>query len=214
MVLLFVAIGGTYSVQAQTTVLFTATITPGTLLTDIRDANGQTVLNPTVDFGEVINSVDCRNGEGLSATLGLEEQRIYVDNARAAFDGWTLTISPKDGVAARWQANNGTAFDINDTGQGGCSDSDGDQLGGLMSFDTTQAQVSADCLECVSDEIFIDSQHSNLAESPSITLLRANQDSDELGSWYLKDVLVEQTIPEGQEGQTYFVEMVLTATAT
>ena len=112
---------GFVSAQSQRTIQFTSTINPGALLTDIRDENGRSIVKPALDLGKVRNSVDCRSGSSpLNGTLGVNELRIYVDNPRAAFDGWTLSISPVGGNQALWEGAGNNSFDFNDVGSGGC----------------------------------------------------------------------------------------------
>lgn len=89
--------------EAAKTVTFQAVINQGVLLADIRDQQGQTIPNPALDLGRVVNSFECRTTEhALSGALGSQTQRIYVDNPRAAFDGWTLTIATEAGTEATW----------------------------------------------------------------------------------------------------------------
>ncbi len=207
--------GGVAVAQTQRTVQFTATINPGALLTDVRDNQGRSILEPTVSMGKVSNSVQCRSQDKvLRATLGHDDQRIYVDNPKAAYDGWTLSIAPASGRNATWQSEN-HSFDFNDGGEGGCIDSDDDGVGGLMSVDPSRAKINADCLECSTEHISVGSAaKQRFSEQDALTLLKASESSDELGSWFMTDVQVEQTIPAGQEGDTYTIDMVLTATAT
>lgn len=210
---LFASISIQYA-YSQKTVTFVATINPGVLLTDVRDANGKSISKPIVDLGKVINTLSCRNNDALTGTLGNNNQRIYVYNPKAAFDGWTLSIAPSDGVSAKWQGKHDN-FDFNDAGGSGCSDSDNDGRGGLMSIDPSNAQIQTDCLTCSSSFVSITHlSNQYFSDSNSITLMSATGDADELGRWYVTGVGVEQTIPSGQDGDTYSIDMVLTATAT
>lgn len=202
--------------QTMRTIEFRATINPGALLTDIRDENGRSILQPVLDLGGVINSVQCRaNENSLKGTLGSDSQRIYVDNPKAAFDGWTLSISPASGKEAKWEGREGYYFDYNDSGMDGCIDDDNDGHAGLLRVNPSQAEVKSDCLECSNNEISVGSlNEQSFGESDSITLLKASKSSDELGSWYLTGVEVNQSVPAGQEGDQYKLDLVLTAAAT
>lgn len=204
--------------SAQKTVTFTATINPGALLTDVRNEFGQSVVNPNLDLGRVINSMKCRHGNSaISGVFGDNAERIYVDNPKAAFDGWTLTIAPKYGDATRWSSENDEYFDFNDAGfsGNGCTDGDNDGYGGLLSIDPSDARLASDCLNCSTKDIILGSNSSkSFAEADNITLLRANDQSDTVGSWYLTGIKINQTIPSAQDGGSYSLEMILTATAS
>jgi len=204
------------SANAAKTVTLTSVITQGVLLTDIRDQLGRTIINPILDFGRVINSFDCRyTDDALNASLGSDNERIYVDNPKAAYDGWTLTIAAAEGKTATWYGNDGATFDFNDSGGYGCFDEDSDGVAGLLEIDPSKAKLVSDCLECTTDHLFLGANGPrNFSDTDSITLLRATSDSDFLGSWFMTNVGVTQTIPPEQDGDTYELDMVLTATAT
>lgn len=209
--------GGSAYAQTQRTVRFSATINPGALLADVRDNFGRSILDPVIRLGDSVNanSVQCRSSETpLSATLGSDRQRIYVDNPKAAFDGWSLTLAPVDGSAAKWRGENGYVFDHNDSQNQGCSDGDNDGVAGLMLVDPSNARIRSDCLECSTDYLSVGSDSAqSFADNRAVTLVQASENSSNVGSWYLTDVDVRQTIPAGQEGDAYVIEMVLTATA-
>jgi hypothetical protein len=199
--------------QAQPVVTFTATINPGTLLTDVRNALGEQIPNPRVPLGKVVNAIDCRSS-GLTGTLGNDSQRLYVYNPKAAFDGWTLTIAPAAGPDAQWEGEE-SAFDFNDPGLDGCIDTDNDGVAGLLSIDPSTTTIAADCLACTTENLSLGhTQALSFAERDSITLLKANSLADELGRWYITGIDVTQSIPPAQDGDTYEIDMVLTATAT
>lgn len=192
-------------------------ITPGVLIADVRDANGNSIPEPTLDLGKVVNSINCRTEEvGLKGTLGDQQGRIYVDNPKATFDGWTLTIAAADGSSSFWQGERPNhKFDYNDAGGNGCVDSDGDGLGGLLTIDPTGATLRSDCQNCSTDYIAIDKTDvQTFAETPSITLLNASDLSDVIGSWYLTGIKLLQTVPSAQDGDNYYLDLVLTATAS
>ena len=202
--------------QTQRVVRFKSSINPGALLTDVRDQFGKSILEPILGFGVINNSVKCQNNSNsMSQVLGSDSQRIYVDNPKAAYDGWTLTIAPEDGLNAKWQSQDSSEFDYNDGAEGGCIDSDNDGSAGLMAIDPSNAKINSDCLECSKNHITVGSvEKQSFSEHQSVTLLKANGQADELGSWYMTGIDVEQTIPPGQEGGNYIIDMVLTATAT
>lgn len=200
-------------VSASNRVTLRSVINDGVLLTDIRDQFGSTIAQPLLNFGRITNSFECRSTDGaLTASLGSDTQRIYVDNPKAAFDGWNLTIAAASGVNATWSGPDGNTLDYNDDQ---CSDLDGDGAAGQLTFDASVADINSDCQECDTDNIVLGtSSAKSFSESSSITLLRATSDSDELGRWYLTNIDVRQTVPPEQEGDTYEIDMVLTATAT
>jgi len=202
--------------EAAKTVTLKAVINPGTLLTDIRDHLGRSIPRPALNLGKVVNSIDCRTEQqGLNGTLGSSMQRIYVDNPKAAFDGWTLTMAAENGVSANWTGTDQARFDYNDHGGQGCTDADNDGAAGLLKIDPSNARLRSDCLECTTDHVHIEKNGpQSFADSPSVTLLRANSDSDDIGSWYITDIEVNQTIPPAQDGDSYELDMILTATAT
>jgi len=215
--LIAISLGSLYpKVEAAKTVTFKTVINPGTLLTDIRDQFGQTIANPTLFMGKVTNSYDCRTEQnGLNASLGNQFQRIYVDNPMAAFDGWSLTIAAEDGPEALWAGSDSASFDYNDNGGEGCFDSDADGEAGELSIDPSHSSIRSDCQVCSTSHIFVGSSGPrSFSNYQAITLLRATGDSDDLGSWYMTDVDVYQSIPPEQVGDSYELEMVLTATAT
>lgn len=182
------------------------------LLTDIRTAAGQSINDPVLNLGKVVNVPGCRVA-GLSGTLGTGDQRIYVSNPEAAFDGWTLSISPEQGLSAKWQGIKAN-FDFNDSGDSGCQDTDGDGLAGLMKIDASGAQIQTDCLSCNPAYVTVGhASQQDFSTAESITLMNASGDASDLGRWYVTGIDVEQSIPPEQVGDVYQIEMVLTATA-
>lgn len=205
--------------SAAKTVTFTSNISAGVLLADIRNQFGQSIANPTLDFGTITNSYNCRTGStSLSAKLGSDSSRIYVDNPKAAYDGWTLTLSPKYGTTSAWSSSDSVdKFDYNDAGTNGtgCDDGDGDGVGGVLSVNSSNASLNSDCKQCTTNNVMIGSANEESFDSNShITLLRANDQADFLGSWYMTGIDVKQTVPAEQGGGAYSIEMVLTATAS
>lgn len=204
--------------KAQKSVTFSATINPGVLITDIRDKFGLSIPNPNVDLGKVINSRSCRYGnDALSAAFGTEIQRIYVDNPKAALDGWSLTMAPViKPQSTGWHGQKGEFLDYDDYGHDGlgCSDSDGDGAGGLLSVDSSKAQLRTDCQTCTPSNMFIGSGSQTFSDSSSLTLIKANSQSDYVGSWYVTGIKINQTVPALQPGDEYSIQFSLTVTAT
>lgn len=217
-VVAFLALGAINAVQAQKTVTFTTSIAQGTLIANIRNASGLNVSSPNLHLGDVINTSNCRySGSSLKESLGDDSQRLFVDNPNAATNGWTLTLASENGNGSLWNGAEGNKFDFNDSGSSGlgCTDSDSDGFGGELMVDVSSADINTHCISCSNNYVSRGSSTvESFANSPSITLMSATNQADTLGSWYMTDVDVIQTVPAGQEGDDYSIEFTLTATAS
>jgi len=217
--LVIVVTGAWFSIaQASKTITFVSTINPGILTTDIRDSQGKPVQHPQVKLGPVANSDECRSSDtALTGVFGEDDKRIYIDNPKATKGGWTLAIAPAQGDQAKWQGVKGHIIDFDDPGSNyqGCNDTDRDGAAGYLSIDPSEARLIADCLYCSVDNLVLGSgQSATFASSKSLTLVRANQLAEDIGSWYITDIDVKQTIPPSQKGDVYSIDLVLTATAS
>jgi len=206
------------AVLAASTSTFNQTINAGALSVDIKDASKVTVASPAVAMSAKSVSLDCQNGgSSSSGTFGTNSERIYVTNAGAADNGWTLDIAATDGTTAYWKNVGDTLkFDFNDANTGGCGDgADADSLAGQMTIDASVGTVTADCVNCTNGNI-AKGASASFAEASvdSINLLTAALASDNIGRWYLTGISVKQTIPAEQAAAAYSVNLTLTTTAS
>lgn len=191
---------------------FSQTISAGALDTEIRDASRVAVASPSVSFPSISPPFTCQT---QNATLGTDSERIYVDNGDSADSGWTLTMAPTGGATATW--NDGTAdYDFNDADTSGCGDGgDTDSVAGQMTVDPSVSTLTTDCDTCTSTGITKGSSTAyDEGVTDSVTLLTADNTSDDVGRWYLTGVDVDQTVPAGQTSGTYTLDMTITVTAS
>lgn len=193
----FVGIAVSASVNAATTANSTLSqaINPGVLSTDIRDAGGAVLTNPTFGMNAVSVSTTQQTATG---TFGTNTQRITVDNPAGANSGWTLALNATTPGTGKWTsgannyAYNGTAA----TGQltinpasGAITPVVGTSTGVTLGSSTAFSGTSA------------------------ITLVSAAAGSDDIWNGYLTGVSLNQTIPAAQAPGTYTLPMTQTITA-
>jgi hypothetical protein len=204
-------------VSAASNSNFSQTINAGTLTTDIRDENRNSVASPSVGFNAISYPFACLTGGSRpSGTFGTNTQRIYVDNPGNANNGWTLTLAATSGVTTLWQ-NGGSSqnYDFNDPGGSGCTDGgDADSRPGQLTVDPSVGTLTADCAACNTSNITLGSSTAyNQGTTDSVTLLNAAAASTDFGRWYLTGVDADQTIPAEQAADSYTLNMTLTVTA-
>ncbi len=195
---------------------FAQTITPGVLVTEIRDANRITLINPTIAFANETFSFDCLGPANPSeGVFGTNLQRIYVDNPYAV-TAWHLNISA---VKTTVWTDGGTPenrFDFNDPGDAGflgCSDlvtaGDTDAFAGQMKVDPfTNTIINPDCTGCNLTGISKGSSASFVENTTdAILLMKADNTSQRAWRGYLTNIELDQTIPANQAATSYSIQM-------
>lgn len=177
---------------------FGQVINPGVLLTAIRDADRNPVAEPSVSLSAVTAAFDCEESTGV---FGTTDQRIYVDNPNSA-DSWSLTITALYGSEAVW--SDGTnSFSFNDPSDDGCQT-------GQLTLNPDAGTVLADYQGEDLTGISKGSQASfDDVGSSVVTLLTADNTSDEVWRGYLTGVEVSQTIPAETPAGEYTLDLVL-----
>jgi hypothetical protein len=206
-------------VSAAPTSDFTQTINPGTLVGSILDASRVSVASPAFAMSAKSVSLDCQfGGSASTGAFGSATQRIYVTNADAADNGFTLTLGATAGATASW-ANTGATrtFDFNDpTGTDpGCNDgADADARAGQLTVDPNAGTLTTDCTSCTATGV---SKGSPAAfaqgVTDNVTLLNAGSSSDDVWRGYLSGATLSQTIPAETPADSYTINLTLTATA-
>jgi hypothetical protein len=203
---------GAGSVFAANNTNLTQTINAGTLATDIRNALRAPVANPSASMSARGFSFDC---ETTTGTLGVDSQRIYVDNPDAADNGWSVAIAATSGATARWANGGSSAFiDFNDPSGSGCSDGgDTDNSGGQLSIDADAGTLTTDCGTCTNTGVSKGTAASfSEGVTDSVTLLSAAAGSDDIWRGYLTGVGLSQTIPAETPADSFTINLTLTTT--
>lgn len=207
-------IGQAPEARANANVQLTQSIAPGVLSVSVLDASEALVAAPSVGMTALAATANCRP-TGSAGLLGVNSQRIYVDNPGAADNGWSLSIAATGGPTAAWSSG-GDIYDYNDQTGGGCSDgADADSRPGLLSVNPATGGITPACGGVCSntgvglgvsgsyDEGMID----------AIELMSAGAVSDNVWRGYLMGASLTQSIPAGQPAGSYAINMTATVTA-
>ena len=202
-------------VLAQTsTSEFTQEITADNLTVSIVDSDFATVGSPSFTMGASTFSFDCTTSTGIFGATST--QMIYVQNPDAADGGWTLTFA----AAATTTLWEGATYDMdfNDAGiTSGCpSNADNDaESGRLHVYPNTGILAAGQCGSCTTSDISLGSSAGFQADTvDDITILSAAAGSDDIGDWTLTNVMLQQAIPEGQQPDSYTIDLVLTVASS
>ncbi|MDO4781241.1 MAG: hypothetical protein Q4A34_02530 [Candidatus Saccharibacteria bacterium] len=171
------------------------TITAGTLSTDIRNASGSPVSNPTFSLGATSVSTNAQTATGK---FGNNTNRITVDNPGGANNGWTLTLNATTPGTAKW-TDGGKNYAYNGTATTG-------QLTVDPSAGTLQSEVG-------SSTGITKGSSATFSGSTPITLLTAAANSDDIWRGHLTDVDLSQKIPASQAAGTYTLNLTQTVAA-
>jgi len=199
------AVGGVAYAQDDTGTTFLQNILAGVLTVDILDETGTAVAEPSVAMDPVNVSVVCQE-PGSTGTLGVDGERIYVENPDAA-EAWNLSIAATGGSTAEWDSGDQT-MSYNDATDDGCDT-------GQLSVDPTTGTITPDCDgNCDNTGIATGSAASfDNGVVDSVELINAGIDSNQVWRGYLTGVDLAQVIPGGQPSGEYGLDMTLTVVA-
>ncbi len=189
-----IALSSQSSVVASNQTQLVAVINPGAVGSDIVDANGNPVANPSVSMSSSPFSFDPQVATG---TLGTPSQKVRITNA-TNMATWSLTIAATSGNAALWNSGSNT-MDYNDPGTAGRLTIDAS-----VSTVTPTNSYTATGLAKGSLSSF------NQGVTDSITLLTAGVTADKPGRWDVAGVSLTQSIPAYQAPGSYTINMSLT----
>jgi hypothetical protein len=191
------------------------TINPGVLATGILDDSRNPVGTPAVAMSAKNFSFECQNGvDSSTGTLGTNTERLYVSNADAADNGFTLALAATDGATATWSNGGAETIDFNDSASAGCTDgADGDTAAGQLTVDPA-GTLTTDCAACTTTGTSTGTLAAfSQGTTDSVTLLNAGATSDDVWRGYLTGVNLSQAIPAETQADSYTLNLTLTATA-
>lgn len=200
---------GIGSWTAGTTKICASAFGAGTLTTDIVDAGGSSVTNPSIAMGAVATAFSYQTVNG---TLGVSTQKIRTDNSTGNAQ-WTLTIAADSGPTALWSAGT-PKYDFNDPTANAGDGGDADSYGGQMTVNPSAGTLTPKS-GCANTGLTLGSSASfSEGVTNSITLLTAGSSAAiRTCYWDLTGVSVSQTIPAEQAAGNYSLNMTLTVTA-
>lgn len=185
--------------------------TPSSLNTNIVNASGFPVPNPSVSMVGVAISNTCQVATGVFGTNG---QRIRVEN-NTANRRWTLSLAPTDGVTANWSSETAT-YDFNDPAgsPAGCGDGgDADTIAGQLTVNPNAGTIVGKS-GCSTTHISKGSSGAfNQGSTDAITLMSSSILAPTNCYWDLLDVELSQRIPAYQAGGRYTINMTVTVVA-
>lgn len=174
----------------------TQQINAGTLSTDIRDASGNVVANPSfaLDPTSVSNSLQTTTG-----TFGSNTQRISVDNPGAT-QNWTLSLNATTPGTAKWVSgsNNYSYNGTSASGQLTVNPAAGTLVGVVPSGNTTGINKGTSTA---------------FSGSTPITLLTASSAAN-IWQGYITGIGLSQTIPASTPAGAYSIDMTQTVAAS
>ncbi len=188
-------------------VAFRAVLPPSQLSVDAIDASGASVASPSAAFGSSVYNFDCQT---TTATLGTPTQTIRVMNTTTTAV-WTLSIAANGLPTSTWSGGT-QKYDYNDPTSAGCADgTDTDTVGGQMTVSAASSTVDSVC----STTGISKGALTGFVEGTtnSIQLLKATASAPTGCIWDLTNVALTQTIPPGQEPNTYSLGLMMTITA-
>ncbi len=180
-------------------------ITAGTLSVDIVDASGVTVGSPAVSFNSMTFNFDKATTTG---TFGTSSQKIRLSNPTATA-AWSVTLAATSGATTTWTDGGSNTFDFNDPAyadDGG----DADSVGGRLAVDPSVASL-AGVSGCSTSNVSLGSSSAfNEGVTNSVTVYSSTTAATYC-RWDLTGVALSQSIPAGQKGATYSLNLTLTA---
>ncbi len=199
LVLTFSLVGATPAYAALTdTTNLTQQINPGVLSTFIGDTTGTEVPSPNVTFPSTSVSVTTQTSVG---SYGTDTQRIYIDNAAGADNGWTLAFAATGGSGATWTSG-GNTYPFNAA----------TSTLGQLTINPAVGTLVADVGTTTGITMGSTGTFSGGANSP-IGILSASSSSSHIGRVHLTGVTASQTIPAAQPAGTYVIDFTQTAAA-
>lgn len=194
------------STLAASTPQFSQTINAGSLGIDIVDASSASVASPAVTFGSMTFDFDAATTTG---TLGTASEKMRVSNPTATAS-WTLALAATSGNTTRWSDAGSNFIDFNDTAFSE-DGSDTDSTGGRLAVDPSGGTI-AGVSGCSATNVSLGSSSSfDEGTTDSITVMSANGSASTFCRWDLTAISLTQSIPAGQSGATYTLDMTLTA---
>ncbi len=180
----------------------------GVLEVNIVDAGGTLVGSPSVTMNSRPFSF---NNQTATGNLGTASQKIRINNTTASA-AWNLTIAATGGTTSFWESTS-HSYDFNDSTANAGDGGDADSLGGRMTIDASNADITPQG-GCNSTGLTLGSS-SSFSEGVinSITLLTAGGGASTNCYWDLTNIAISQTVPSEQETGNYNIDMTLTATA-
>jgi len=189
-------------ILASSTSNFQQTINPGTLTTDIVDASYVTVASPSVVMASTTFSFSCSSTTG---TFGSATEQIFVSNADAADNGWTLSLAASAPTDVWTSA---TSLDFNNPAGSGCT-------GGQMAVDPSVGALAGAPAYATTAITKGSASSFSQGVTDSITMLTAAAGALDIGKWVLTGVSIVQTIPGEQPAASdYDINMVLSVVAS
>jgi hypothetical protein len=171
-------------------------INAGVLSTDIRDAGGGILSNPTFSMSAVSVSTSQQTATG---TFGSSSQRITVDNPAGANSGWTLALNATTPGTGTWTSG-GNTYAYNGA------------TAALGQLTVNPAAGTITPVTGTSTGVTLGTS-ATFASSTAITLVSAAAGSDDVWNGYVTGVSLSQTIPAAKPAGTYTISMTQTVTA-
>ncbi len=181
-----------YAALTATSVL-SQTINTGTASTDIRDAGGSVLSNPTISMNAATLST---SQQTVTGTFGSASQRITVDNPGGANNGWTLSLNATTPGTGTWTSGGNTYAYNGATAALG-------QLTVNPSVGTITPVVGG------ATGVTLGTSSTFSASTP-ITLVSAAAGSADIWNGYATGIGLSQTIPANSPAGTYTLNMTQT----
>ncbi len=175
------------------TSVLSQTINNGTASTDIRDAGGSVLSNPTITMNAATLSTSQQTSTG---TFGSNSQRITVDNPGGANNGWTLSLNATVPGTGTWTSG-GNTYAYN---------------GATAALGQLTVNPAAGTLTAVtggSTGVTLGTS-ATYSGSSAITLVSASAGSADIWNGYVTGIGLSQTIPASQPAGTYTLNMTQT----
>lgn len=192
----FVAMPSAYAALTANSTL-SQTINNGTLSTDVRDASGATLSNPT--FGMTAQSVSTAV-QTSTGTFGTNTQRITVDNPGGANNGFSLTLNATTPGTGVW--SNGTST----YAYNGAT-----QAAGQLTVDPSVSTWTATAPGTTTS--ITKGTAATFTGTGAITLATTSAALEDIWNGYVTGIGLSQTIPANTPSGTYTISMTQTVAA-
>lgn len=189
-------LGITATTYADDVTELTQVIDAGVLSTDVIDASGNTVANPTITFPVKTQEASVQTS---NATYPSGTNRALVSNPGAT-SAWRLQLQAEDGEGALWERDGGGAtFDYNGTA-----------AQGQMTIDATSGTATLATLHGTATGITQQASPQAFAAAPNHVLDILTASGGVMWEGYLTGINISQTIPAGQAAGTYRINLLQT----
>jgi hypothetical protein len=180
----------------------------GELAVDIVDGSGTPVADPSLFMS---TSTVMLTAQVTTGTLGTTGQRVRVTNGTGD-PSWSLALAASS-TAAFWDGAL-SDYDFNDPTANGVDGGDADSLGGQLRFNPSVASVTPEG-GCGTTGISLGGS-AGFSEgiTNAVTLITADGSADTDCYWDVTGFAASSTIPAQQPADTYFIDMILTVTAS